>query len=224
MDGSPTVVLGDGEPTSLSSDGHWALAVLHKKPAELILIPIGSGDVVNLPQRGLEYQPGGQWLPDSKGIVFAASEAGKGTRLWTQSVFPPGEAHAFTGEGMAMAGNSISPDGKTVAATGPDGKLGLYAIEGGMPRALAGLNGTEQFVRWGADGKTLFLMTGHCCPSQLWRLSLDSGKVAKQRDIVPADTTGIFRINSVLFTPDGSSIAYGLVRYLVNLQLLDGVQ
>jgi hypothetical protein len=44
------------------------------------------------------------------------------------------------------------------------------------------------------------------------------------RDLVPSDPTGIFRINSVLFTPDGANIAYGVVRYLVNLQLLDGVQ
>ena len=225
MDGSPTVVLGDGEPTSLSADGHWALAVLHKKPPELILIPTGAGEQVHLPQRGLEYQPGGQWLPDSKGIVFAASEAGKGTRLWAQSVFPAGEPRPFTGEGMAITGKSVSPDGKTVAATGPDGKLGLYGIDGGgAPRVLAGLNGTEQFVRWSGDGKLLFLMTGHCCPSQLWRFNIETGKIEKQRDIVPSDTTGIFRINSALFTPDGSSIAYGLVRYLVNLQLLDGVQ
>ena len=224
---SPTVVLGDGEPTSLSADGHWALALLHRKPPELILIPTGAGDVVNLAQRKLEYQPGGQWLPDSKGIVFAASESGRGTRLWTQTVFPQGEARAFTGEGMAMTGKSVSPDGKMVAATGPDGRLGLYSIvdaEGGAARVLPGLNGSEQFVRWSGDGKSLYLLTGHCCPSQLWKLNLDTGKIEKARDLVPSDTTGIFRINSVLFTPDGSKIAYGLVRYLVNLQLLDGVQ
>jgi Tol biopolymer transport system component/predicted Ser/Thr protein kinase len=225
LDGSPTVVLGDGEPMSLSADGHWALAILHKKPAELILIPTGSGDVVNLPQRAFQYQPGGQVLPDSKSIVFAASEIGKGTRLWTESVFPPGDPHPFTGEGMSITGKSVSPDGKTIAATGPDGKLGLYEINGGgAPRILAGLNGSEQFVRWSADGKFLFLMTGHCCPSQLWTYNLATAEIKKMRDLVPSDTTGIFRINSVLFTQDGANIAYGLVRYLVNLQLLDGVQ
>jgi hypothetical protein len=87
MDGSPTVVLGDGEPTSLSADGHWALAVLHKKPPSLIAIPTGAGDVVSLQQRGLEYQPGGQWLPDSKSVVFAASEMGKGRGCGRRACF-----------------------------------------------------------------------------------------------------------------------------------------
>ena len=97
-------------------------------------------------------------------------------------------------------------------------------MSGGAARPLPGLNGSEQFVRWSPDGKSLFLLTGHCCPSQLWKLNLDTGAIEKARDLVPSDTTGIFRINSVLFTPDGSSTVYGLVRYLVNLQLLDGVQ
>jgi Tol biopolymer transport system component len=224
IDGSPTVVLGDGEATALSGDGHWALAILHKEPPELILIPTGAGEQVHLPTRGLEYQPGGQFLPDSKSIVFAASESGKGTRLWTQSVFPVGEAHAFTGEGMAIAGKSVSPDGKTIAATGPDGKWGLYPIDGSAPKILAGLNGSEQFVRWSEDGKSLLLMTGHCCPSQLWKYDLATGGLEKARDLVPSDDTGVFRINNVVFSPNGSSTAFGLVRYLVNLQLLDGVQ
>ena len=163
-DGSPTVVLGEGEPTSLSGDDQWALTLLHTNPSRLLLVPTGAGEVVRLPQIGLSYQPGAQWFPDSKRILFAASEAGKGTRLWTQRVFPQESPQPFTGEGMSISGHSISPDSKMVVAKAGDGKLVLVPIGGGQPQPIRGVEPGDQLVRWSIDGRSLFFNSGARCP------------------------------------------------------------
>jgi Tol biopolymer transport system component len=220
-DGSPTVVLGEGEPMSLSADEQWALTLLHSKPPQLLLVPTGAGEVVRLPQTGLNYQSGAQWFPDSKRILFAASEAGKGTRLWTQNVFPPGAPRPFTAEGMSLSGNSISPDSKMVAAAGADGRLALFPIEGGAPQAISGGDSGDQFVRWSGDGHTLFFATGAGCTTQIYKLNWETGAKQPIRELSPEDTSGVFRVGPVLLTPDAGSTVYGLLRYLYNLQILD---
>lgn len=222
-DGSPTVVLGEGEPTSLSGDDQWALTLLHTNPSRLLLVPTGAGEVVRLPQIGLSYQPGAQWFPDSKRILFAASEAGKGTRLWTQRVFPQESPQPFTGEGMSISGHSISPDSKMVVAKAGDGKLVLVPIGGGQPQPIRGVEPGDQLVRWSIDGRSLFFNSGARCPSQVYKLNLQTGAKERWRDLDPVDASGVFMVGPVLLTPDGSSTVYGLLRYLYNLQLLDGV-
>jgi Tol biopolymer transport system component/predicted Ser/Thr protein kinase len=223
-DGSPTVVLGEGEAMALSPDGLWALALLHTKPAELLAIPIGAGETVHVPKIGLSYQSGARFFPDSKRILFAASESGKATRLWVQSVFPPAQPRAISPEGMSIAGDSISPDGQWVAATAGDRKLSLYPIEGGAPRTLDGMSAADQFVRWSRDGRWLYLASGHGCPSKIYKLDWQTGKKEPMREIAPADPTGVFLIGPVLLTPDASSTVYGMIRYLYDLQMLDGAK
>jgi hypothetical protein len=147
-DGSPGTHLGDGSPYSLSADGRWVLAGLLTEPPQLELIPTGAGEIQRLPQIGLSYQAGAQWLPDTKRILFAASETGHGNRLWVQDVFPPGKPRPFTGEGVSLGGNSISPDGKMVAAFNQKHDLFLYRLDQATPRSVRGIAANDQFVRW----------------------------------------------------------------------------
>lgn len=216
--------VGDGQAMALSADGNWVLAALHSTPPQLIAIPVGPGETVHLPQIGLNCQAGGQWFADSRRILFAASEPGKGTRLWTQNVFPQDTPQPFTGERMTLRGHALSPDGTMVVATAADRTTSIYPINGDPPIPVAGLQPDDEFVRWSPDGKFLYVSIAKCCPSQVFQLDRHTGARKHWMDIAPTDRTGVFRMNSVLLTPDAATAVYGTVRYLVNLQLIDRIR
>jgi Tol biopolymer transport system component len=223
-DGSPVVRLGEGEAESLSSDGMWVLTTLLTSPSQLLLIPTGAGEVVRLPQVGLDYQRFSQWFSGSQRILFAASEAGHGTRLWIQNVFPPDKPRPITGEGVSLRGNSISPDGHTVAAISPDGKLGLYPVEGGPVRPVPGVEAGEQLIRWSADGKQLFVYAPNGMPSVLHTIDLASGRREKLRDFMPSDPAGATFMYLILLTPDGKSGVYSFQRTESHLKMMEGLR
>ena len=223
-DGSPVVRLGEGEAESLSPDGKWVLTTLLTSPPQLVLMPTGAGDVVRLPQAGLDYKRFSQWFPDSQQVLFAASGAGQATRLWVQRVFPLDQPRAITEDGVLLRGKSIAPDGRTVAATGPDGKLGLYSADGGTTRAVPGAEAGEQLIRWTADGRKIYVYTSDRMPVIISTIDLASGRREKVREFVPADAAGATFMYAVLLTADGKSGVYSFQRTESNLRLMDGMQ
>ena len=223
-DGSPEVRLGDGEAEALSPDGKWVLATLLNTPPQLALIPTGPGDVQRLPIGKLDYQRFSQWFPGSRRILFAASEPGHSTRLWAQDVFPPGQPRAFTGEGVSLRGNSISPDGKTVAAAGPDGRLALYPVDGSAVQPIPGVEPGEQLVRWSADGNQLLVYASGRMPAQSYKVDLASGVKQAWRIFTPTDPAGALSLYAVYFTPDGKSGVYSFQRTESDLKLMSGLR
>ncbi len=223
-DGSPTVLLGDGQASSLSPDGQTVLAILHTSPPQLLLVPTGAGETVHLPNPGLNYQLGAQWMPDGKRIVFAANEKGKPARLYMQSVAPPGDPKAFTPEWISLSGNSVSPDGKFVVARQGTGAYSIFPIDGGAPQPIAGINADDRFIRWSANGDALFFSTDQGCHSHIAVLNPKNGAMKTWGDVSPDDQSGVFAINPILMTRDGSTVAYGFMRLLLNLELVDGLK
>lgn len=223
-DGSAPVVLGEGQASSLSADGQWALTILHTQPNELLAVPTGAGEVVHFPKTGLNYELGAHWLPDSKHVVFAAHLEGKGARLYIQNAFPLDAPRAFTGEGMSIRGDAVSPDGKRVVAQPSNGALAIYPIDGGTPTPIKNVPSNDAFIRWSADGQNLYFAADNGCHLRIYKLNWQTGFTQTAREITPDDPTGVFGISPVILTPDGSNAAYGLVRCLLNLQMVDGVK
>ena len=222
-DGSPVVRLGEGEAEALSSDGRWVLTTLLTSPPQLALIPTGAGAVVHVPKANLDYKRFSQWFPGSERILFAASEAGHGTRLWVQSVFPPDKPRAITGEGVTIRGKSISPDGTTVAATGPDGRLALYSVAGGDARPVPTTEPGEQLIRWSPDGASLFVYTSAHMPATISRIDLASAHKERLREFRPADAAGATYMYAILLTPDARSGVYSFQRTESHLKLVKGL-
>jgi Tol biopolymer transport system component len=223
-DGSPVVRLSDGEAESLSADGKWVLATMLTSPPKLLLIPTGTGEPQQLPVSGLDYQRFSQWFPNGHRILFAASEIGHGTRLWVQDVFPPGKPRPFTGEGLSLRGNSISPDGKTVAATGPDGKLALYPVDGGPVQPIPNVQPGEQFVRWIPGGQQVLIYTAGRMPAPLYKIDLVKGRKDLWTVFTPSDPAGALSLYAVLVTPDERSGVYSFQRTESNLSLMQGLR
>jgi WD40 repeat protein len=222
-DGSEVVRLGEGEAEALSSDGKWVLTTVLTTPPQLVLIPTGAGEVVRVQQSGLDYKRFSQWFPGTQQILFAASEAGRGTRLWVQRVFPPDTPRAITGEGVSIRGKSISPDGSTVAAIGPDGKLTLYPATSGPARPLAGAVIGEQLIRWSPDGRRLIVYTSSM-PAAISTIDVESGRREALRVFRPTDATGATFMYAILLTADTKAGVYSFQRTESNLKMMEGLR
>jgi len=223
-DGSPAVLLGEGSATAFAPDGQSVLAVLNTSPQQLLIVPTGAGETVHLPNPGLSYSGPAEWLPDAKHIVFEAHDGRTANRLYVQTIGGPDPPRAFTPEWMALAPHSVSPDGKTVVARHGGDPLAIYPIDGSAPQPIAGIQDSSRFIRWSPDGQWMFFASDNGCHSRIYKLNWRSGATQNARELMPDDQAGVFGIDPILLTADGSGTVYGFERVLMNLQLVDGVK
>ena len=224
-DHSPVVRLGEGNALALSPDGKWALSILPLPNSPIRLLPTGTGDRRELNLPGLSAEQGATWFADSKRILYAASEVGKGVRLFVQEI-EGGKPRPVTPEGIATAlpGFAVSPDGRFVAAVGPDQKGAVYPVDGGEPRPIPALLPGEFPLRYTADGRSIYVWKRGDLPARISRLDLESGRREVWKDLLPADPAGVERISNVLVTPDGKGYAYCYARLLSDLFVVEGLR
>ncbi len=209
-DGAAAVRLGDGIAQDLSFDGQWALT-LSSDGASFVLLPTGAGE-----PRTLAIPPGmrafaGRFLPpDGKEILFPGSEAGAKARVYVMNR-EGGKPRAFTPEGLTD-GAALSPDGKLAAFTDSDNRPTLYPLAGGEPKVLPGLDARDVPIQWSADGGFLYLMHKGEVPLRIYRYSLSAATRTLWKELVPADRTGLVRLENVSVTPDGKFYAYTAAR------------
>jgi eukaryotic-like serine/threonine-protein kinase len=224
-DRSPVVRLGEGNALALSPDGKWALSILPVPNSPFRLLPTGTGEHPELALSGISPEQAAAWFPDSRRILFAGSEPGHGLRLYVQSI-DGGKPRAITPEGItaALPGFAVSPDGRLVAAIGPDHKAALFPVEGGAPRPIPGVGEKEFPLRFSADGRSIYLWKRGDVPARVTRLDLETGRREVWKDLLPADPAGVERISNVLVTPDAKGYAYCYARLLSDLFVVEGLK
>ncbi len=222
-DGSSAVRLGEGAPGTLSPDGKWVPSVLHgASEPQIAVFPTGAGEARKLPRDGLSIERP-DWLRDGKRILFTANEAGRGSRVYVQDLVG-GRPRALTPEGYRSFRWTVSADGRSVVATGPDGRFYLYPLEGGEPTALVGLSGLDIPIRWTADGRSLYVYRRGELPARVYQVDVATGHKQLWKELMPVDSAGVVDIVSVCPTPDGRSYAYSYARILSNLYVVEGLK
>ena len=219
MDGSPPVRLGEGSGCAFSPDARWALTIHYGPPHRLILLPTGSGDTLSLPRGQVETYQEANWLPDGRRVVFVGAERGRPQRTWVQEL-RGGPPSAVTPEGTV--GVTTSPDGRWVAAVTPDSAIVLFPLRGGEPRSVARLGPYEQICQWSADGRTLFVSrwSGRL---DVFGMDVQSGARRLWRTFEAPDPAGLRGMTCVV-TRDARSYAYGYIRILDELYLVEGLK
>jgi Tol biopolymer transport system component len=219
MDGSLPVRLGPGSARALSPDGRWALTNQLGPPQRLVQIPTGTGDTLSLPRGRVETYQDASWLPGGRRIVFVGAEHGRPQRTWVQEL-PAGQPKPVTPEGTT--GVATSPDGRWVAAITPDSMIVLFPLQGGEARSVARLTSPEEVCQWSADGGTLFV-SRRGTRLDVFRIDVQTGKRQLWRSFAMPDPAGA-RIATFVVTPDGRSYAYGYLRTLDDLYLVEGLK
>ncbi|HTO86334.1 MAG TPA: protein kinase [Thermoanaerobaculia bacterium] len=215
-DGGPAVRLGEGTALSLSPDGKWALALLHKfTNPEVVLYPTGAGQPRPLPLGSLKPQTG-RFLPDGRRILIVATEPRRATRIYLTDVQGT-KPQALTDENY-RGPTFTSSDGTRFLVRGPDETTSAYSFETRGLTPIPAIQPNEIVAGWTADGTGLYVQ-GPGIPAPIDRLDLATGRRERWKEIAPSDVAGVVRISSFVISPDGRFYTYAYSRVLSNLYL-----
>jgi Tol biopolymer transport system component len=218
-DGSPAVRLGKGDAHSLSHDGRWAIAT-DLSTGTLMLLPTGAGQPRAVPNHGFTAYSWAGFLPGDKRIAFVATDKDGRNKVYLQDL-DGGAPKPVTPDGSWPLRNTISPDGKWLAAT-HQGAVRLFPVDGGEPRAVPGSEPIDLVVRWNADGRVLYVRNGNQ-PTRIVALDTATGSRKIIHELAVRDPVGATNVQEVRLTPDGTGYAFGFVRTLQNLYQITGL-
>ena len=175
-----------------------------------MLLPTSVGEPRALSHDGLDVF-NADFLPDGKNLIFTATEAGRGTRLYVRDT-AGAKARAISPEGYSLFRGTVTPDGKSVVVSGPDQRIYLYAVGGGEPTALPGLDlhaPPDPLVA----GRSEPLRAGRQ-PAPDAGLSVRRGDrpAGPWKEVSPADAAGLAAPAASSCTPDGRVYAYSYLR------------
>ena len=221
-DGSPAVRLGDGQSLALSPDGKWALSSRGDNQTDLFLLPTGPGEPKPLDGHGIIHSHA-CWFPGGDRILLSGTESNHGVRLYVQNI-ASNKIEAISPEGTNGLSFALSPDGRLVAAVGPDGKGYFFPVASGESKPIPGLLAGEVPVAWSADGRSLYIYRGGELPAKVYLLEVATGRRTLWRQLMPPDPAGVEYIGPVLPAPDGKAYAYGYRRLLSDLYLVEGLK
>jgi Tol biopolymer transport system component len=214
------VRLGEGAPIALSPDGRWAVTrELGEVNPNLVLIPTGPGEPRKLPPSGLAWIERGSFFPDGRRLaLIGAKTQGGPTGLFVQDL-KTGETRAASPEGAGDA-VLVSADGERLAASGPDGTVTAYSLDGKEAFRVERWGSNYRVAGWLDDG-SLVAFQPFDLPSRLERYDPKTRSVSLVRMLAPIDPAGVAGIIRVRVTPDGKTIAFQHRRMSAVLTVLD---
>ncbi|HKD20006.1 MAG TPA: hypothetical protein VKG23_19295, partial [Thermoanaerobaculia bacterium] len=225
VDGSAPMHLGEGAALGISPDGRWVLSQSAEAGGQerFLLLPTGPGLARAVEHRGLASSPFGAFSPDGARIVFVAKKSAAAPTLYAQDL-STGDPRTISSEGVLDDPVVLSPDGRTAAAVGTDGRILLCHADDGTARPLAGGLVGELPIVWSPDGRSLYVYRRNELPARIFRVDVDAGRRELWKEIAPADRTGLDRIDAIRMTPDGRAYAYGYTRILGSLQIAENLR
>jgi eukaryotic-like serine/threonine-protein kinase len=218
--GASAVRLGQGSPRALSPDGKWALVLRQSmSPPDFILLPTGVGQPRAL-TTGNVAPNNGLFLPDSKRLLFDGHETGHASRIYVMNL-DGGQPRAISPEGFSLGRQqSVSPDGKRIAATTGDG-IALVSVDGGEPQLARGSQAGDQPLRWAKDGQALFVGQRGDTACAVSRLNLQTGVSTPWKSFSPGDIAGVNGASCPLIAADEQHYVFGYSRNLSDLFLVE---
>ena len=225
-DGSPPAKIGEGLAMALSPDAKLAIT----RPAKggpLMLVPTGAGETRPLTHDAVSYDAV-RFLPDGKRLLASGIEAGHGERDYLIDL-STGDSKPVTPEGTA--GVVVSPDGKSAAVSGSDGKLEIWPLEGGGFRSIPGLESGDVVIGWTPEGESVYVIPRRSGSQAVKTMkvslvNLQSGKIEPWRTIGEGASAGagVSSVSRLRLASDGSAYAYIYVRGLSEAYVVTGLR
>lgn len=220
-DGSPPVRIGEGTGEAISPDGKWVIT----KPAKggaLSVVPTGAGEARQLTHDNISYSYV-RYLPDGKQLLAVGIEAGHGARDYLIDL-SNGDAKPITPEGVS--GYRLSPDGRRVAVIGPDGKWGIWPLDGGGLRPIPGLDSKYYISDWAPDGTSVYALSSQRREgaAQVYRVNVATGKMDFWKTFGANLPAGVANVGGPRFSSDGSAYAYVYSQILSQAYVVRGLK
>jgi Tol biopolymer transport system component len=220
-DGSPPVKIGEGLSEALSPDTKLAIT----KPAKggpLSLVPTGAGESRQLTHDTVSYGAV-RFLPDGKRLLASGIEAGHGGRDYLIDL-TTGDSKPITPEGIA--GVQVSPNGRSIAVRGPDGKRGIWPLEGGGFHPVPGLESNYSIICWTPDGDSLYVVSnrGGAKVAKVYRVNIRTGKMEPWKTFGEEAGAGVSSVGRLHLSGDGTAYAYIYVRVLSEAYVVTGLK
>jgi len=220
--GTSAIRLGQGSANAFSPDGKWVLVLRQNMtPQDFVLLPTGVGEQRPLPT-GNVIPATGQFFGDSKHIVFQGNQAGHASRVYIASV-DGGQPRPITPEGYGLGPypRAVSPDGKRVAVVNSDGVALVSADGSGDPQPVRGSRPSDTPLRWMTNGSALFVGQRGETSCPVWKVDLQSGARTPWKTVSPADIAGVTGVSCPRLAADEEHYAFGYVRDLSDLFLVE---
>lgn len=219
-DGSPPVKIGEGTGLAISPDNKWVVT----RPAKggpLSLVPTGAGEARLLTHDNVAYGSV-TYLADSKHLLAAGIEPGHGARDYLIDL-NDGTSKPFTPEGIT--GTQLSPDGREVAVHGPDGRIGVWPMDGGGFRPIPNLDSKYYSTGWTPDGMSLYVASNQRLdPSaKVYRVNVSTGEMDYWKTF-GEQLPGGSGVGAPLFSSDGRAYAYVYEQVLSEAYVVKGLQ
>jgi len=218
-DGSPPVRIGEGVGQAISPDGKWVITH-SSKGGPLQIVPTGAGEARQLTHDNVSYD-GARYLPGGKQILVSGIEPGHGVRDYLIEV-SSGNSKPITPEGIS--GVILSPDGKKIAVTGPDGRWAVWPLDGSGIQPIPG-DSKYYATSWTTDGTALLVVAtaAHVHTADVYRLNPSTGKMDLWRkfgEALPFNCDAFVPI----FSSDGKSYVYGYGQVLSEAFVVKGLR
>jgi WD40 repeat protein len=136
-----------------------------------------------------------------------------------------GDAKAITPEGVA--GVHLSPDGRSAAVLGADGKWGVWPLEGNGIRPIPGLDSVYYVTGWSADGGSLYAISGRANEKttvKVYRVNVVTGKMDLWKTFGEGTSAGTRNIGGIRVSSDGNAYAYIYVVTLSQAYVVTGLK
>jgi Tol biopolymer transport system component len=220
-DGSPPVRIGEGSGLAISPDGKWVIT----QPANggpLSLVPTGAGGARQLTHDNVSYQRV-RWLPGGKELLAFGVESGHGARDYLIAL-SNGNSRPITPEGVG--GVEPSPDGRSTAVLGPDGKWGIWPLDGSGLRLIPGLDSNYRVSGWSPDGESVYVVTRRQRgkTGTVYRVNIVTGKMESWRPFGEGLAVGALSMGGSYLSGDGGAYAYRYTQVLSQVYVVRGMK
>jgi eukaryotic-like serine/threonine-protein kinase len=220
-DGSPPVRIGNGTGAAISPDDKWVIT-RPAKEGSLFVVPTGAGETRQLTHDNISYDSV-RYLPDGKQLLASGIEAGHGARDYLIDL-NNGNAKPITPEGIA--GTELSPDGRKAAVLGPDGKWGIWPLDGGAVRPIPQLDSKYAVTGWTPDGASVYVVSNHLREktAKVYRVDPGTGKMELWKAFGEDMAVGVTGVGGPHFSSDGSAYAYVYGQALSQAYVVKGLK
>ena len=220
-DGSPPSRIGEGDAMAVSTDGKWAITK-PPKGGPLNLVPTGAGEAKPITHDAVTYESV-RWLPDGKRLLASGIEAGHGARDYVIDL-STGDAKPITPEGIA--GVHLSPDGRSTAVLGSDGKWGVWPLEGSGIRPIPGLDSVYYVVGWSPDGGSVYAVSSRANEkaAKVYKVNIATGKMELWKTFGEDAAAGTRGIGALHLSSDGTAYAYAYSETLSQAYVATGLK